>query len=259
MSTPSNQGHSFRAQSKKGFTLIELITVMTIVIILGSILFVALGGVRSTTEKMENVANLRTIANAWFTYAADNQNFFPIGLTWEPSEGQVTNPPAVSTMRYRYWWRWHGGVASYLPTLTISDTEAARSYGGPDAPTWGTVYRGYYPPSHFEKAKARDIKNVGYHFNRHIGFNARTNIADIIAPSRTPILFAYWDEDGSNPMGQYFSSAYYDQNLFMANATKTLGDGNHFLFADGHVEWVNASNDLNYYRKHFTWRPGGDN
>lgn len=243
-------------QRERGFTLIELLAVIAVIATLMSLLLVGIGKVRHSAMKTGNAANLRSLARAWHSYAGDNGDCFPIGLTW--ATDNVLNAPSLSTLNYRYWWRWYGGVADYLPMLVVGDTEAARNYAGPMAPTWGQVYEGYYPPMFIDEARERGLAHVGYHFNRHVGFERRTSRSTFVDLARTPILYAYWNEEAANPFGQYFSSPLMDGSSFLAYATAPMGDGNHFAYADGHVEWVDAHEDLAYYLDHMTWRPEGD-
>lgn len=242
---------------RRGFTLIELLTVVAIIGILSALVLTSIGAVRKSARRAQNVSNLKSLMQGWQLYAADNRDSFPLGLTWEPNS--VINPPALKTLNYRYWWRWYGGIAPYLPTLTVGDTEASNSYGGPKAPMWDTVYQGYFPPEHFEAAKELELR-TGYHFNSYMGLNRRIRQNSITAPSRTPVLFAYRDTASSQNQKSYFCDPVgsFDASYrtrFMAGAPAAMGSGNHFAFADGHVQWVPRMATAKDYEDAMRWRP----
>jgi|GEM_PF-6450695 len=252
---------TLRRAALSGFTLIEILVALAIVTVLSALVFQGTRAARNQVSKGRSVMNMKGIITAWNLYANDNNNLYPIGLTWTATADSVQNAPAeLKTLNYRYWWRWYGGVAGYLPTLVVSDTEAANSYGGPKAPKgWDDVWDGYFPPHRI--ATLRNLSaatHVGYHFSTYMGYNRRIKRSAIIEPSKVPILFPYWDETSqSSPLGRYFSCplATDDRTIFMKGAPKALGNGNHFAFADGHAEWVPAMATPQEYEARFNWRP----
>jgi prepilin-type N-terminal cleavage/methylation domain-containing protein len=65
---------SFRARSQtRGFTLIELITVITIVGILAGLLYPTITGIMNRAKRAESSNNLSQIALAYVQYRSDNK------------------------------------------------------------------------------------------------------------------------------------------------------------------------------------------
>lgn len=67
-----------QASREAGFTLVELLTVMSIISILLSILLPSLSGARNQSRITKCRANLRELAAATLRYASQNDDFFPV-------------------------------------------------------------------------------------------------------------------------------------------------------------------------------------
>ncbi|NJL30545.1 MAG: type II secretion system protein [Phycisphaerales bacterium] len=68
-----------RIKHQSAFTLIELLVVISIIALLIGILLPALGAARDSARTTQCLANMRTIGQATATYAADNNDYYPIG------------------------------------------------------------------------------------------------------------------------------------------------------------------------------------
>lgn len=131
--------------SCRGFSLIELLVVITVIGILAVIIIPILQGVRNTMSRTADVANVRQIGIAINTYAADSGGFLP-GPTWS---GQ--------TATYYYhapvWRSWN--LVEYLaPYLGLPD---------PD----GTVRVGdsFVSPAYLASPQGISTENVPYMTN----------------------------------------------------------------------------------------------
>jgi prepilin-type N-terminal cleavage/methylation domain-containing protein/prepilin-type processing-associated H-X9-DG protein len=65
-------------RTSNGFTLVELLTVIAIILFLVALLMPALGRIRETAKNTKCMSNLRQITQVTFVYAADNDGFAPI-------------------------------------------------------------------------------------------------------------------------------------------------------------------------------------
>jgi prepilin-type N-terminal cleavage/methylation domain-containing protein/prepilin-type processing-associated H-X9-DG protein len=250
--------HSLADQN--AFTLVELLVGLAIICILMSVLVPGLNRARGFAQKAENTSNLRTIVKAWNSYALDNKGNFPIGVTWADTKITIINPPKTPPYSYRMWSYYQHGVSRYLPTIHWYDREAAR-YGGPTPPSAETMWPGYYPPPKRKWIISRGIAfRNGYHVNSDVGFKRRSRLAEIKDPSRTPLLWAYWDhskENGGNPMASYHSNPVRYADIFEAGSARVFSGGNHFAFIDGHVEWLEEKEitDRAALQDRFDWNP----
>lgn len=247
----------FGSRKTRGFTLLEILASIVILGLLTLLIFSGFHFASRMADRVKTMATLKALSQAWFLYAAENNNAFPLGLSWEVDR-PIERPPALNTLRYRHWWRWYGGIASYLPTVALDENE--QYYGASATPTWDTVYPGYWPPKTYKTLKKAGLTParapVGFHFNRHIGFYKCTSLSSISSPSHVPVLYPYYDaSQPSNPMRLFFSSPDEDVADFMAGAVRPLDGGNHFSFADGHVEWVPAKQTAQDYLDTMEWSP----
>lgn len=68
--------------SRKGFTLIELLVVISIILVLASILTPALLRARESANRSTCLANIRSIGQAMYIYAGENNDKYPVaGVT----------------------------------------------------------------------------------------------------------------------------------------------------------------------------------
>ena len=75
-----------------GFTLVELLVTLGIIVILASILVVAISGIRARAASASCLSNLRQIHSGLLLYAADNRTHLPdplaCNMPWESALGK---------------------------------------------------------------------------------------------------------------------------------------------------------------------------
>ena len=67
----------------QAFTLVELLVVIGIIAIIIGLLLPVLAGVQARGRDIKCQANLRSIVQAMYAYAAENGGSMPWGLTWQ--------------------------------------------------------------------------------------------------------------------------------------------------------------------------------
>lgn len=236
---------------KHGFTLIELLVVISVIALLLSILMPSLQKVKESASATVCASNVKQLGLGWVLYAGDNDDWFPIGISWQT---------------WHDWWQEGGwGIAEYLPTA------GKWSDGTAVGVTATGVYKGWYCPRHTKEAINWGIP-TGYHVNYHIGFQRYTRQSKIPSISSTPLLYCFWDE---NPLeevepplylGNYFSCAANparDEDggtavayRFMAGISNVHGCGTNFMSADLHTERVKPLENQEAYADRFTWDIG---
>jgi len=66
-------------QARSGFTLIELLVVISIIALLIAILLPALSAARTAARDAQDLANIRSFAQACITWSADDKGLLPPG------------------------------------------------------------------------------------------------------------------------------------------------------------------------------------
>ncbi len=100
------------ARRRRGFSLIELLTVIAIIAILVSIGFYANGAIVAARNKMIDQTNLRTIYQATMAYTNDNDGFLPVG---DDGTGNDADAHGVTNQRGSQRGRiWVNFIAPYI-------------------------------------------------------------------------------------------------------------------------------------------------
>jgi prepilin-type N-terminal cleavage/methylation domain-containing protein len=82
-----------KAVAGQGFTLVELLVVISIISLLIAILVPALSKARDTSRSMLCMNNLRSIGQADYMYTADNENWYPRADFYVDNLAQYTGTP----------------------------------------------------------------------------------------------------------------------------------------------------------------------
>jgi len=229
-------GKYVQKKKSKGFTLIELLVTIAIIAILAAILFPVFARAREQARKAACMSNLKQIGLAIIQYTQDFDEKYPIanngsGLTWYavlqpyvksyqvftcPTAGQI-NLPNTSNRQYSggYGWNISG-------TQTFANIANGFGYSNTN---WGTP-NGNGPlslatvPEPAETIIVADPASNGYKNNAYFAVGYSTG------NSYTPVLHG-------GQVGPFTG----DGTLSAVAA----GGGGNYLFADGHVKFVQAS------------------
>jgi len=237
-----------KMKKRKGFTLVELLVVISIIALLMGILMPALSRARMQAQAIVCGSNQKQLGLGWTFYAGDNDDWFPMGVHWRKGLA---------------WWQDKTGIAGYLPTETAFQDESAA--------VKDNVYKGWYCPTH-AKAAIENQQAVGFHFNYNLGFERYTKSSKLKRSSEVPILYCFWDDEPAYEderplyLGNYCSAPTdpaqgedtYRTYHFTQGITGVHNNSTNFLFADGHVERIKDLPDQESYAREFRWKvPAG--
>lgn len=202
---------------KQGFTLIELITVITIVGILAGLLYPTITGILNRAKRAESSNNLKQIANAYQQYRSDNNGRnVPIRISKNPNSGQDAVFEATTVYHLAYELAWRG----YLNEGAIYQISTDRH----------VELKGVKPQAVAERDSADAPWVLSQIFSQSaVSFDLVAGLSSN-APSSTPVALTRgldsqtgkWDSDEIvSPYG---------------------ADGGHIAFLDGHVDWYSSTN-----------------
>jgi len=101
----------------KGFTLIEMLIVITIIALLASLILVGMGGARAKTRDARRIADLHNVMNALELYYAKNSQYPQDIASWSDLETILTGA---------------GIGVSRIPKDPLSGTGSSYEYGEDD-------------------------------------------------------------------------------------------------------------------------------
>ena len=82
-------------KNKKGFTLIEMLIVITIIAVLASLILVGMGGARAKTRDSRRIADLHNVMNALELYYSLNYAY-PSTMSWGDLSNELISSGAAS-------------------------------------------------------------------------------------------------------------------------------------------------------------------
>lgn len=202
----------YSSLDSEGFTLIEMITVIAIILLLGALLFPTVTSFLKRGQQAQSLNNIRQIANAYIQYRSDNiGRNLPLRISKNPSTGQnagfeIANPYHIA---YEFAWREYlnEGAIYQIPTDLHVEQQ------------------GVFPQSVAVRNAADSPWVLSNTFNNSpISFDLVAGLSSNAPPS-TPVAITRglnpetgrWDEDETvSPFG---------------------AEGGHIAFLDGHVDW----------------------
>jgi len=188
--------------SKSGFTLIELLVVLAIIAILTALVTPMLKKARDSANRISCANNMRQIGVAFQLYAGENNQSFP-DYRWDISLDQYLSK-AGQPKRF--------AVCPSAPTVM------------PDGPFAGAPLQCHYAyvGVYYNNPSFYAIYNNPHH----------VNVPAIQNPASKVMLLEDWNPP--NKLGQRWGST-----PLSIRCKRVHDTGSNFLFADGHVEWLN--------------------
>jgi prepilin-type N-terminal cleavage/methylation domain-containing protein/prepilin-type processing-associated H-X9-DG protein len=231
--------HAFApGHTRQGFTLMELLVVVAVLVILASILSPALTQARARARQATCSSNLRQIAQAGLIYCSDYDDQFPSCYLIATPPFAI-DPPVLLRPYLRSW------QVFYCPERH-------------------TVMPDCLDPKNGFRPNARCM-GYGYNWGSDVVWNAQAAKADglvRIPPGRVPAVYGLSLSEVAVPGHCFFFGDTNDfffltllrgtmpgvrkegdwqpplNDLDMAYEPTRHGGGNHFAFVDGHVQWL---------------------
>jgi len=199
------------------FTLIELLVVIGIIAVLVALAFPALGKVRSAADRTKCASNLRQIATAMNTFAADNDGILPYSITVDENHQLQCWDKAL----------FDGG---YLPDFRVFACPADKL---PRNLSEGEYMRSYALNSNVFYEKGKEATLAAHHLRGRLARAEKGINAIVLAFERPTAAFAFNRRSSiafDNPSVGTIGVAP-DPNIPHVTAAN-------YLFCDGHVEFL---------------------
>ena len=204
---------------RAGFTLVELLTVVSIVAVLTAILLPVVGRARAAAARVACVGNMRQIGNAMLIYLADSDGVMP-------SRTDMVDDfmsPAAPTSYYRE------VVGPYLS----GDTRVLRCRTAQPDRAWA-------PTAISEASYAANAVVLGRKLTLVRAATSLVCVQEMRVSARIGILrpASSNDHPGAAPPGKYLYWHYRDPaEGFVENYSNSHDRGGNLLFCDGHAEY----------------------
>lgn len=242
-------GAESRRGSRRGFTLLELLTAIGIIVVLAALLLGGVRKVRESAEKAKCASHLRALGVGILAYAGDNNGRLPpgaranMGGTLEDilADGGYTEAKKEALI---------SADIFYCPTNQRLGSPPAGGYpkgpGGTGYKGWAGYMMGYTFNASLFKQTNSTIGNAGYTADSE----ARVSLASIKMPSRTVALLDMYTRPltVTAPPSSGFARNYYFNPASSSFGLGTIHNGlGNILFLDGHVEAFSRSSPLSVY------------
>ena len=268
-----------RENAANGFTLVELLVVISIIAILIALLLPALEGARRDALRTVCASNMRQIGLALHEYANEYNNTYPLSNVGNWPFGTFSVYAGGPWTQYPVW----GFGLLYYSSFGTQGTQMLNPRAGVLAPTPQNVALlfstepGYFNTANFLAPAVGSAGVVGdwsglftgycYWFNRSqnnfiAGYDVNHNNASVLADdyptNTTPLLqpssgptdspasllvsdiVAYNSNPPTQPLAGFGGNDPWSNHVY--DSTTGLPDGSHELYNDGSVAWVPISN-----------------
>jgi prepilin-type N-terminal cleavage/methylation domain-containing protein len=238
---------TLRLRSTRAFTLIELLTVITIIAVLAGILIPAVSSVRRNAKEVEGVSNLRQVGVAINLFTTENKNRLPPAVTSQSDYARILAP-------------YFGADGDTW--AEVSEAERSEVFKDPMAEDQDAVYHFGANPNFMP-----DIQTWESEDTQPSDFQRMISILSISNPAERVILADACQMDGGNPHATLYSVSGIwtkypntvgddpvargpdsDNSGGYLRWRAANGEGVKCLFVDGHVQ-VMLEGDL--LQKHF--------
>lgn len=221
-------------ESQEGFTVVEMIVALGIVLTLALLIFQGYGSVIRASQKSKCVANLRAIGGAEILYAADNNGWFVPNRAEHPGVGTVF---------------WCQELLSYLSGARVAYPKVGESpvFVCPRVKGPFPSDRDGYDPTYIAKLSYAQNIYLGGGFKADAyGYPDRQKLASVSKPSQM-VLVA--EANRVNIRSEVFDG---DQSGL--GATYRHNKEMNLLFVDGHVESSRYPVTSEAGNSKFNWR-----
>ncbi|GAT34142.1 general secretion pathway protein G [Terrimicrobium sacchariphilum] len=204
-----------------GFTLLELIAVVSLVFVLAVLLVPMLRHSQQQAASGACMSNLRNIGSAFHLYAAENNGLLPAMRYRASSVGGNPNPGQNN---------WQFEIIPYLDVESTSFKTISQKYGG----------QGVFCPAYIREFKqntsAQTLKTGGYGMAKisKDAYDSRTAMATIANPSST-ILAGDSDDYHLAIDSRTWANGPDGQGRFGSGDPIRHGTTANYLFVDGHI------------------------
>lgn len=224
----SARRHSSRdQQAGAGFSQVDLLTVVVVLVLLALLLTPALARTRVTDQLLQCRNNLRQLIHGWLLYADDNNGKLPNTFDWVyGGENYAANNPDNTNINYLI----HGMLGPYVTNAAVYKCPADMSMATEGAVRLPRV-RTYSMSQAFSQPNEGHLEDDKPGYYRHY-----IKSADMVSPPPAKLWVLIEESPGTVNDGS-FSVRMDPYGGIWQDAPGILHDGGTgFAFADGHYE-----------------------
>ena len=237
----TNPIRAHRSPRKPGFTLVELLVVVAIIIVLAALAFTLLPGMRNRAVMAADTQKLREIGVAMAAYASENHNTLPNSNDRIPG---TSTDPRYNPDR----WAFHEAVDRYLgpPPPRFNPRSIYNHLRRSNSPFFSKAARPY--PS-FKPVFPQQEGPLAFSFNPNInhGSQWRGSLSRIPRPGSTVIV---GETNHAGGMMRPDHEATFEDDVNTRYRVSRPGKTALYLFADFHVGVLQGDRGYQYYERH---------